>query len=134
MELASGATVTIKVKNPVWPMRRAYASYVNVPEFNTFIGTVVTKHKAIKEGQIGLTTDDPSFTMRVIDIDRIQGFESKTVSTAAESDYRTWTVTGSKNNEYTVTLDRGQYSCTCMGFAHRHTCKHIDGVRSNASD
>lgn len=134
MELTPGATVTIKVKNPVWPMRRAYASYVNVPEFNTFTGTVVAKHKAVKEGQIGLTTGDPNFTMRVIDIDRIEGFESKVASTAAASDYRTWTVQGSKNNEYTVTLDRGQYSCTCMGFAHRRSCKHIDEIRSKAND
>lgn len=132
MELVAGATVTIKVKNPIWPMRKAYASYMHIPEFNTFTGMVITKHKAIKEGQIGLSTGDPNFTMRVIDINRIDGFEGNDTLTSNESQYKTWSVKGSKNNEYTVTFDHGQYSCTCMGFMHRHNCKHIDEIKANS--
>jgi hypothetical protein len=46
---------------------------MHLPEVDTYTGVVVRKHKAVKEGQIGLTTNDPRFTLRVIDIDRIVG-------------------------------------------------------------
>lgn len=128
MELATGSTVTIKVKNPVWPMRRAYASYMHIPEFNEYTGTVVRGHKAIREGQIGLTTDDPSFSLRVIDIDRIVGMEDS-VAIAPREDFKTWTMKGSKGNEYLVTMDRGNYSCTCPGFGFRRACKHVDEAK-----
>lgn len=133
MELNPGATVTIKVRNPVWPMRHAYASYMHIPEFNEFTGTVVRDHKAIREGQIGITAHDPNnpdFNLRIIDIDRIVGFEDSAEAVQAKSEHRTWTVKGSKGSEYIVTQDRGQYSCTCPGFGFRRACKHIDEIKN----
>lgn len=127
MDFKAGDTVTIKVRNPVWPMRKAYASYVHIPEFNTYTGTVIRKHKAIKDGQIGLTTGERLFDMRVIDIDRIVGTEAEAIPTAAASLPRVWEVTGSKGDVYTVTESHGVRSCTCPGFAHRGNCKHTKG-------
>jgi len=37
---------------------------------------------------------------------------------------RSWTVTGSKGSEYTVTEERGQLSCSCPGFKYHGKCKH----------
>lgn len=125
MKLNAGETVTIKVRNPIWPMRKAYASYVQIPEFNTFTGRVVSDHRAIKPGQIGLTTDDPKFDLRVIDLERIVGFED-TVVAPSKTESQTWTVQGSKGKTYTVTLDHGRYECTCPGFQFRRSCKHVD--------
>ena len=73
MDLADGSTVTIQVRNPIWHRRTAYAKSMHLPEVETYTGVVVRKHKAVKEGQIGLTTNDPRFTLRVIDINRIVG-------------------------------------------------------------
>lgn len=124
MDLAAGSTVTIRVRNPVWSMRKAYASYVHIPEFNTYTGTVIRKHKAIKEGQIGLTTDERLFDMRVIDIDRIVGMAEEAPRASTTALPRVWEVTGSKGDVYTVTESHGVRSCTCPGFAHRGNCKH----------
>lgn len=127
MDFKAGDVVTIKVRNPVWPMRKAYASYVHIPEFNTYTGTVILKHKAIKDGQIGLTTGEVLFDMRVIDIDRIVGTEAGDVPSVARTLSRVWEVTGSKGDVYTVTESHGVRSCTCPGFAHRGNCKHTKG-------
>ena len=37
---------------------------------------------------------------------------------------RTWTVKGSKGDEYTLTELNGKLSCTCQGFKYRGQCKH----------
>jgi hypothetical protein len=41
-----------------------------------------------------------------------------------EPEGRTWTVKGSKGDEYQVTELRGNLSCTCSGFRFRGQCKH----------
>lgn len=125
MQLNAGETVTIKVRNPIWPMRKAYATYVHIPEFNTYTGRVVSDHRAIKPGQIGLTNDDPKFDLRVIDVERIVGFEG-TVVAISKTESKTWAVQGSKGKTYTVTLDHGRYECNCPGFQFRRSCKHVD--------
>lgn len=125
MQFNAGDTVTIKVRNPIWPMRKAYASYIQISEFNTYTGRVVSDHRAIKPGQIGLTTDDPNFNLRVIDVERIVGFED-TVIAPSKTESTTWAVQGSKGKTYTVTLDHGRYECTCPGFQFRRACKHVD--------
>ena len=130
MELKAGEVVTIQVKNPIWPMRKAYASYVQIPEFNTYTGAVVRNHKAIKEGQIGLTTGQKGFDMRVIDINRIVGMEDSPEAMPPVTETKSWTIAGSKGNEYVVTLDHGRYTCTCPGFNFRGTCKHVEGVKN----
>ena len=135
IQFNAGDTITIKVKNPVWPMRKAYASYVHVPEFNTFTGRVVRDHRAIKPGQIGLTTDEPNFDLRVIDIERIVSVDDAvfTQPVKTEPSTKTWTVQGSKGKTYTVTLDHGRYECTCPGFQFRRSCKHVDDKKENVN-
>lgn len=135
MNFATGETVTITVKNPIWPMRKAYASYLDIPEFNTYTGQVITSHKAIKPGQIGITAHDPynpGFNMRVIDIDRIVGSSEAPATAKQDYDIQTWTIAGSKGNEYLVSKEHGQFSCTCPGYAFRGACKHIDEAKNRA--
>lgn len=132
MKLAAGDTVTIKVKNPVWVMRKAYASYIDVPEYNTYTGRIIVNHKAIRPGQIGLTTDQKDFDMRVIDVNRIVGFEDSVMAVPVLPEIKTWTVEGSKGKTYTVTLEYGRYTCTCPGFQFRHNCKHVDDIKRAA--
>ena len=39
---------------------------------------------------------------------------------------RSWTVKGSKGDEYTVTELDGAWACTCSGFRFRGHCRHIE--------
>ena len=39
---------------------------------------------------------------------------------------QTWTVTGSKGNQYFVNLNAGHWSCTCPGHGFRGRCRHVD--------
>ncbi len=47
---------------------------------------------------------------------------------------KSWTVSGSKGNTYTVTEADGGWSCSCAGFQFRGQCRHIqemvDGLGS----
>ena len=135
MQLNAGETVTIKVRNPIWPMRKAYASYVHIPEFNVYTGRVVNDHRAVKPGQIGLTNDDPKFDLRVIDLERIVGVNDTVVTPVEKTEptVKTWTVQGSKGKTYTVTLDHGRYDCSCPGFQFRKSCKHVDEKKENVN-
>ena len=46
---------------------------------------------------------------------------------------RTWTVAGSKGNEYRVTQELGTWSCTCSGFKFRGQCRHVAEISSTVS-
>jgi hypothetical protein len=130
MKLETGSTVTIKVRNPIYPHRDRYASYMHIPEHNEFTGVVVRGHKAVGPHQIGLTTDDPRFTMRVIDLDRIVGMEDSLP--APNVSVKTYSIQGSKGNTYTVVHDRSAWTCDCAGFQFRRSCKHVDQLRQAA--
>ena len=45
-----------------------------------------------------------------------------------EPEGRSWTVKGSKGDEYRVSELNGNLSCTCSGFKFRGKCRHIEGV------
>ena len=44
---------------------------------------------------------------------------------------QTWTVTGSKGDQYIVSLDGERWSCSCSGFQFRSRCRHVDAQRSS---
>jgi hypothetical protein len=41
---------------------------------------------------------------------------------------RTWTVTGSRGDTYTVQELEGVLQCSCSGFRFRGTCKHVNKI------
>jgi hypothetical protein len=45
-----------------------------------------------------------------------------------EPEGRTWTVKGSKGDEYLVSELNGNRSCSCSGFRFRGDCKHVKSV------
>ena len=129
MQLEIGSTVTLKVRNPMWPRRTSYANYLYIPEFNEYTGTVV-RERWYGPDQIGLTSDQPGLKVRVIDTDRIVGMEGDIEK--ASTDVKTWTMQGSKGATYVVTASRGRYDCTCPGFQFRRACKHVNEIKAEA--
>ncbi len=45
-----------------------------------------------------------------------------------------WTVPGSKNNTYTVTITDKGFECSCTGFTFHGKCKHITEVTERFDD
>lgn len=120
-----GDTVTIKVKNVMYPVRHRYANGYIGPEYNEYTGIVVHE-KWYGDERIGLTTDMRHFPVRVIDKSRIvEVMGAKVDYTPVKSSRETITVQGSKGNTYIVTKENGKVSCTCPGYGFRKTCKHV---------
>ena len=44
----------------------------------------------------------------------------------------TYDVVGSKGNTYTVTNDRGNWTCTCAAFGFRRKCRHITEIKDGS--
>ena len=132
MNLELGRTVTLKVKNVLWPSRDRYASYVRIPEFNVYTGTLMSE-RWFAPNEIGITTGDPNFPFRRIDKERIVAVNDVEVEQAKhptqEIEDQVFQVLGSKGAIYQVSLGRnGRASCSCPGYQFRGRCKHADGV------
>lgn len=123
--MQAGEQVTLKVRNPLWPRRKAYAQLQ--PEFFEFEGTVVPNARWLGPDHVSLTTGQPSFPVRVIPLEDVVGFEH--LATKPASKPTTWQVAGSKGSKYTVTQDKNQFSCTCAGFGFRKHCRHVDELK-----
>lgn len=126
--LQVGNTVTIKVKNILWPSRHLYAPGVVQNEFNVYTGTIM-REKWFDSDEIGITTGDPEFTFRRINRERIVEVNGAVVDYKApivDNKRVEITVQGSKGNTYIVTKEGTKKSCTCPGFSFRRTCKHLE--------
>ena len=51
------------------------------------------------------------------------------IVTREEPEGRTWTVKGSKGDEYKITELDGHLNCTCSGFRFRGDCKHVKSIQ-----
>lgn len=72
MSLEVGDLVTLKVRNPVWPRRHAYASYVLIEEFNYYTGRLMAPGRGDSANAVRISSDDPKYPVRLIDADRIE--------------------------------------------------------------
>ena len=123
--LNKGDTVTIKVENVMWPYKDRYMPGVVRNEFNYYTGTIVYE-KWYKPNQVGLTTGQDWFPVRVVERHRIVEVNDLPVDyTEPASDRIEKKVQGSKGNEYTVVKEYGKSTCTCPGFTFRGQCKHL---------
>lgn len=130
-----GDYVTLKVKNPMWPYRDAYAH--GQPEYNNYEGKIIFQ-KWFKPGEVGLTTDQPHFPFRVINQERIVEVNGKENSSlrgsrgespdkqGAKDQRRTIEIQGSKGTPYTIDIYGGKpQSCSCPGYQFRSNCRHL---------
>jgi len=87
-------------------------------------GRVVKAHKWLTDREFCIT-GDAAFPVRVINSAQVEDLEIISGSAQnIDTDIKTWTVSGSRGNEYTVSRWPGGWSCTCPGFQFRKSCKH----------
>jgi hypothetical protein len=58
----------------------------------------------------------------------IKDLQGRKSTVKIDSDYKQWTVKGSKGDEYLVIRQKGLYNCNCTGFQYRKSCRHITEV------
>lgn len=127
--LEIGNTVTIKVKNIMWPSRHLYAAGVVKGEFNFYTGTIM-REKWFEADEVGITTGDPTFPFRRIRRERIVEVNGAEIvfTPPAKVERTEHVVAGSKGNTYTVIKEGSRSTCTCPGYSFRKTCKHLSMV------
>lgn len=113
----------VKIKNTQYAYRDRYASYMHIPEFNTYIGQVVKpKPKWLKDYEFMITTGDYESPVRVLDKrDVVQAWVNRS---------KQKTNVHIVEDKYVVTQDIGdRFSCTCTAYHYRKRCSHIDNVK-----
>ena len=110
----------VKIRNTQF--NRPGVWFFEQPEFFEYEGEEVHV-KWLNPTQMGMSTGNPEWPMRVIQRDLIVSINNVEQS-QTESVNKTFTVKGSKGEDYIVTLGKTNY-CTCSGFQFRKTCKHI---------
>jgi hypothetical protein len=114
----------VVVKNDLYQNRQHY--FFDISEFNSYEGDE-TKLKHIDQNEyLCLTTGLKDFPVRVINRNKIVSIDNNQIKQAKVSSVKlTKIVKGSKGDEYIVTKENGQWSCTCVGFQFRRKCKHV---------
>ena len=121
-----GEKITIRAKNPLWKQRDSYA--FPIEKYVSYSGTVVPSPKWVPEGDICLSTGNPSFPFRVIERGALEALES-VLEAIDRPDSSVYAIEGDKAT-YTVTNSQALWSCSCTGFGYRRTCSHVVTAKS----
>ena len=90
-----------------------------------FEGVILSSPKWLKPGEVAMSTDNPEFPMRVLRMQNIVGAKKNILSNTRSFKVK------SKGKVYQVIYSKGNYSCNCMGFSFRKTCKHAVAVEQH---
>lgn len=124
--VGSAVTVTIRSKND-------FIFRTSDIDEQVYEGTVVKNFPWQQPGTFALT-GNVGIPIRVIELKDV--FELKTADGSVvaketvDNSTQTVEVKGSKGDRYIVTKFGNKYSCTCVGFQFRKTCKHINDFRN----
>jgi hypothetical protein len=107
---------------------------------NTYTGTVVKSEKYDDPQSFRITTEDKSFPVRIIPLDRVVSLVYADGSVGTKSAVKAVTVTAwevksdsRKGGTYTVTREGNHFSCTCAGYTFRKTCRHSIAIKSKVA-
>jgi len=106
------------------------APYNNLYAIQTIEGTVARSSSIDDVNSFRIETGNRLHPYAVIPQDRVIKIELNGEITPInfkkqDDSEKSWTVVGSKNNNYIVKKSGRNWSCTCSGFAFRRTCKHV---------
>ena len=105
----------------------------NLPPVLT--GTVIKSEPRDDPFSFRMLTGRPEFPISVVTLNSIIDMEyidSDVVPESREVNVTkdvTMTVKGSKGDEYVVTKQGSNYSCTCKGYGFNRKCKHINEAK-----
>jgi hypothetical protein len=118
----------VKVKNTDYKYRHRYASYVVIPEFNIYVGRVVSPRPSwLSPNEFMLTTSDIDAPVRILDKNDI--VEAWTSDKDVDDGV---TLVAGEKRPYVVTRGmNGKYSCNCSSYGYRKWCSHINEVKKN---
>ena len=118
-----GSTVTVKTQYYMPSFHRE-----NRYDMEEITGTILNDFKWLQPNQFVIANPRNPKGISVISLTHVIDLKDsagKTATVKIDSDYRQWTVKGSKGNEYLVICQKGLYNCTCPGYTYRKTCRHI---------
>jgi hypothetical protein len=104
-------------------------------QYFTHEGTVVPSEKWVNNGFT--MTGDKNIKLRVVSLDIIEKIEyitGKGERVKAMGGIRVFKVKSkSKGSTYMVTFQNGKFSCDCLGFQYRKTCRHSAAAKEHVS-
>lgn len=121
--------ITVTVKHALAHRKDAYT--FQIPSTVTYTGQRVESPKW-SPNSLCITTGDPSFPVRMIDAERVISING-VIAPPIKNTSAVFSIKGSGNNRYTVTVNGDAIECNCMGFQYRRQCKHVNTVKSRAA-
>jgi len=124
----------VVARNPFYGKKHLYA--VNVQrEFNYYEGEIVATPKWVDYDAIAITTGDKKYPVRIIAKEHIVEIDGKVSKQKVNLPaVKTFTITGSKGDVYTVNIGEKHSDCTCAAFQFRRSCKHIKEANERLLD
>lgn len=111
-----------------------------VPRRHTYTGTVVKSASYDDPKSFRITTGDASYPIRVVDlssvIDLVYSDGTKGTKIAQKKiEVSAWEVKSDsrKGGSYTVTREGNHFSCDCLGFQFRKSCRHILQIKAKVA-
>lgn len=104
-------------------------------------GRVIAPKPWTRANTVWFETNCPDVPVREIRISSIwdskpiQGSIDQTATTVEPVvAAKTWTFTGSQQNQYTVQKQARSWTCSCPGFQFRRQCRHVEQVRKQEEE
>ena len=118
--------------------RKGFAS--NVPTIHTKSGVVIKSEHYDDPLTFRLATGDRNFPFCVVPLDFVKGLIYEDGSQGEMQQQKVITVTAwevksdsRKGGSYTVTRDANHFSCNCLGFQYRKSCRHVIKIKSEVA-
>lgn len=109
-----------------------------VPRSHTKSGVVVKSASYDEPDSFRLATDNKYYPISVVSLESVVSIEYADGTEGATEDKKivevsAWEVPSSKNGSYTVTRSGNHYSCSCVGFQYRKSCKHVLQIKAQVA-
>ena len=109
-----------------------------VPRYHKHTGVVVKSASYDEPDSFRLATDNKYYPISVISLGYVVGLEYADGSSGATEEKKiveieAWEVPSSKKGSYTVTRSGKHYSCSCVGFQYRKSCKHVLQIKAQVA-
>lgn len=118
--------------------RKGFA--VNVPTTTSKSGVVIKSEHYDDPLTFRLATGDRNFPYSVVPLDLVKGLIYEDGSKGDTEQQKVITITAwevksdsRKGGSYTVTRDGNHFSCDCLGFQYRKSCRHVIKIKSEVA-